>query len=517
MQAQEKRKIINEFMEEGFLVNPSFFDNSVENFSELKDKLKGSGAFILNGDVFKILNNSNNPNWSEIERLWGIFEKQGNKKPYETMLKCLLEPAEEKEYQKEGVKILFNYNKEILKKSVNNFVSYFNNRYKSIENILKARQELSNLTSIGRVLAKNERDTVSVIGLVTEKTVTNNNNIILTVEDLSGQINVLVSKNNPELYELAKDLVEDEVIGVKGVSGDKIIFSNGIVFPDIPLQKEIKKSPEEVYAIFLSDLHVGSNTFLEEKFEKFLNWINGKAGNEKQRELTRKIKYVFIAGDLVDGVGIYPGQDEELNIKDIYEQYRKCAELLSKIPQHINIIVCPGNHDASRLSEPQPPLFKDFSEPLTSLPNLIMVSNPSVINIASTQQFPGFDVLLYHGYSFDFYVANVDSIRNSGGYDRADLIMKFLLQRRHLAPSHSSTLYVPDSEEDALVVKNVPDFFVSGHIHKVAVSSYRGVSLVCGSCWQSMTSFQEKMGHHPEPARVPLVNLKTRDTKILRF
>ena len=95
--------------------------------------------------------------------------------------------------------------------------------------------------------------------------------------------------------------------------------------------------------------------------------------------------------------------------------------------------------------------------------------------------------------------------------------MKFLLQRRHLAPSHSSTPYLPETDHDPLVISKVPDFFVTGHIHKSVVSSYRNVSLICGSCWQSKTSFDEKMGHEPEPARVPIMNLQTRQIKILRF
>jgi DNA polymerase II small subunit len=124
---------------------------------------------------------------------------------------------------------------------------------------------------------------------------------------------------------------------------------------------------------------------------------------------------------------------------------------------------------------------------------------------------------MYHGYSFDYYVANVDDIRRSGGYDRADLIMKFLLQRRHLAPSHTSTLYIPDPEKDALVIDKAPDIFCTGHIHKSSVSHYRGITLISGSCWQKTTPFQMKVGHHPEPARVPAVNLKTREVKILKF
>ena len=95
--------------------------------------------------------------------------------------------------------------------------------------------------------------------------------------------------------------------------------------------------------------------------------------------------------------------------------------------------------------------------------------------------------------------------------------MKFLLKRRHLAPTHSSTLHMPDANQDALVIDRVPDFFVAGHIHKSSVSSYRNIRMICGSCWQSKTPFQEKVGHHPEPCRVPIVNLQTRNVKILKF
>ena len=126
-------------------------------------------------------------------------------------------------------------------------------------------------------------------------------------------------------------------------------------------------------------------------------------------------------------------------------------------------------------------------------------------------------MLIYHGYSFDYYIANIDQIRTSGGYDRADLVMKYLLERRHLAPTHTSTLYIPDSEKDILVIEQVPDFFVTGHLHKTSVSQYKATTLISGSCWQDITNYQIKVGHHPEPGRVPVVNLKTREMRILRF
>ena len=394
---------------------------------------------------------------------------------------------------------------------------YFNKRFTALEKILRNRHELSGSISISRVLSRNEKDSVSIIGIVQDKRLTKNGHLFITLEDKTGIIRVLVSKDKPELFQLAQDIVFDEVIGVVGANGDKIIFANNIIQPDIPLNKELKKSPDEAYALFMSDVHVGSYNFLEEEFNKFLNWINGKSGDEKQKLISSKVKYIFFAGDLVDGVGIYPGQEKDLSIPDIYKQYEKCAELLSKIPANINIIIAPGNHDAMRIAEPQPRLYEDFAGPILNLPNVTVVSNPGMVNVHGNEDFPGFDVMLYHGYSYDYYVANVDSLRNKGGYNRADLIIKFLLQRRHLAPSHSSTLYLPETEYDPLVIDHVPDIFVSGHIHKAVVSNYRNITMISSSCWQAKTEFEEKMGHEPEPARIPMVNLQTREVKILRF
>jgi DNA polymerase II small subunit len=233
--------------------------------------------------------------------------------------------------------------------------------------------------------------------------------------------------------------------------------------------------------------------------------------------MAEKAKYLFISGDLVDGVGIYPGQEEDLDITDIYRQYERCAELLSKVPRRINIIACPGNHDAMRLSEPQPKFYTDFSKALYSLPNLTMVSNPGIVNIHSSEEFSGFNVLMYHGYSMNYLVREVESIRSNGGYLRSDLLMRFLLSRRHLAPSHGSALYIADTKKDPLVIEKIPDILLVGDIHYSMVSSYKNVTTICGSCFQSSTAFQEKLGHKPEPSRVAVVNLQTRNVKILKF
>src|SRR3989338_3520968 len=492
---KKKREIIEIFLKNGVLISSELL-NEIEN-DEQADK------------IFSMLKTRKNEDAAVTEEdLNQLFSKQKTGQ------------ATEQKQEKSlitNVKIITSYKDDSKKREASDFVDYFNIRYRAIEKILKQHQELKNTVSISKILNKKDKEAISIIGIVSSKQVTKNGNLLLMLEDPTGQRRVLVNKNKPTLFNEAKDIVLDEVIGIVGVNVDTLMFANNVIWPEVPTSKELIKAPEEKYAIFLSDLHVGSSKFLPEDFEKFLKGINCDMGNEQQRHIAKNVEYIFIAGDLVDGVGIYPGQDTELLIKDIYEQYKACAEYLKQIPSHIPLIICPGNHDALRISEPQPILSKEYAKPLHELSNVIMVSNPSLVNIASSENFSGFDVMMYHGYSFDHYVAEVDSLRNQGGYDRADLIMKFLLKRRHLAPTHTSTLYVPDTKKDPLVIEKVPDFFLSGHIHKTATANYRNTTLICGSCWQSKTIFQERVGHNPEPSRVPIVNLQTRDVKILKF
>jgi DNA polymerase II small subunit len=525
---KDEKEIIKFFLKKKILINKEIIKKLSENnidinkfYEEIKNKTNLDSCLILDQYIDNFLNSENKDiNWKEYDKSV-VLAGKGDKTIHEKFTKIMEEPTKtEQDNTKKinpSIKIVFSYEENIKKREVQDFVTFFNKRFSHLEGLLKNRNEMQNLLSIKRVKQKREKDNISIIAIVTTKKTTKNGNIILNVEDKTESVNVLINKNKPELFRQATNIVLDEIIGVNGVNGDNIVFANNVIWPEVPSTKIIKKAEKEEYAIFLSDLHVGSSFFLEENFLKFLKWLNGEIGNEDQKQISEKVKYIFIIGDLVDGCGIYPGQEKELILKDIYEQYNACGDFLKKIPERIQLIICPGNHDAMRIAEPQPILYQDFAKAIWDLPNATLVSNPSMVNIASSEGFSGFDVLLYHGYSFDYYVANVDEIRQNGGYDRADLIMKFLLKRRHLAPTHTSTLYIPDINKDNLVIEKIPDFFVTGHIHKTSVSSYKNITLICGSCWQSKTPFQEKVGHHPEPCRVPIVNLKSREIKIMRF
>jgi DNA polymerase II small subunit len=396
------------------------------------------------------------------------------------------------------------------KLEVRDFINYFRSRFSEMKNILQERSELNNLTSINKIVAN--RRNVSIIGIVSDKRITKNQNILLEVEDLTGKIKVLISQNKPELYKKAEDITLDSIIGLKGVGNREIMFVNEIIFPDSVIF-ERKKSPVEEFVLFIADLHIGSKLFLEENFLKFIDYLNGKVLNTPEVE---KIKYLVIAGDLIAGVGEYPGQEKDLKISDVELQYAKAAELLGKIRNNIKIIICPGNHDALRIMEPQPLLDEKYAWPLYNLKNIILVTNPSQINIGSRKGFNGFNILLYHGYSYHYYANNISRLMKEKAVHQPDKLMHYLLKQKHLAPTHSSTLYFP-SEEDFLIIKNVPDILVSAHTHKSAVSYYNNILTISSSSWESKTAFQEKMGNEPDFCKVPMFNLKTRAIRVLDF
>jgi len=249
---------------------------------------------------------------------------------------------------------------------------------------------------------------------------------------------------------------------------------------------------------------VGSRMFLPKTLNKFLKWLNGNYDNARQRAIADKTKYIVVCGDIVDGVGIYPSQEKELKITDIYKQYDVTAKLFSKISDDKQVIMIPGNHDAMRIEEHQPRLYKDLATPLYELPNVHMAPNPANVIIHKKDNFPGVHLLMYHGYSFDYFVENIASLREAGGYDAADKLWEFLLKALPM-------------NEDPLLIREVPDIAISGHIHKSKIGSYKGVQTISCSCFQDTTSFQQRMGHHPNPGVVPLVNLQTGKAWSLRF
>lgn len=399
--------------------------------------------------------------------------------------------------------------------TVGDFVEYFKSRYTALKSILQDHGELSNLSLIDKVSPNSKN--ISIIGMVYSKSITKNKNIMLQIEDLTGRIPVLVSVNKPDLIKKCSQIVMDEVIGIKCSGSSEILFANDIVFPDVELSGNKRRTENEEYAVFTSDIHVGSNIFQEDKFLKFIEWINGNSVDEAHREKSKKIKYLFITGDSVDGVGVYPGQEDKLALKDIRQQYQRLYELLSKIRKDITIIMCPGQHDSVRVHEPQPPIGTDYAEPIYRLENIMLVSNPAFIEIGKTKNSEGVRVLMYHGASFYTMINEIEELRFGNANETPTKVIKHWLKKRHLGPPHSTTTHIPIPEGDPLVIKEVPEILVTGDMHRTDVDHYKGVLMINSSCWQKRTDFEEKIGKIPDPCKTIMLNLKTWDIKIIDF
>ncbi|MBR9678811.1 MAG: hypothetical protein GON13_00905 [Nanoarchaeota archaeon] len=483
------KEIINLFRQKGYLLAPELLQMKSSQLQELYSHVHANHFKI------KILNMS-------------IYNDFTNKK-METI---------NNDFPNTHVEILKSFEDEDSKKKVNTFVEFYNDRFEKISSFLKNRPELSNVNSAKNISEENNTSKISMIGMVSNISLTKNNNMIITLEDPTGNVKIMITEKNSDLYKKSQDIVLDEVIGITGSKARGFIFANEIFFPDMPTNFEFKKSSDEVYAAFISDIHIGSTAFMEESFTKFIDWVKGSAGSPEQRETSKKLGYLFIIGDVVDGIGIYPSQENDLVIKDIYEQFNVFTKFIKQIPEHVQIIICPGNHDGTRIAEPQPPYPKIFLKELYEMKNVTMVSNPAYLKIHEVEGSLGFIVLMYHGYSLDHYCLDVQSLRNAGGYGAVEKVVEFLLKKRHLAPTHGSSLFVPSSE-DKMIIEIVPDIVATGHIHNLRTSVLNHINVITCSCFERTTgeTYAERLGHKPTPAIVPIINLKTRKVSVMDF
>jgi DNA polymerase II small subunit len=517
------QEILRFCLEKGFLLDNEVLNifnetGDIESVKLIMERIRDStqqrvitkNLFDQNKEkVFNILSTLPKENQQQLEKL---------KIKLGLSIEICREFSEKKDLKKEtissefeGVRSTSLFTPNTKKLEVGDFTKYFRNRLVEMRNILQANSSMKNLISINKI--SGDRQGISIIGIVSEKNTTKNKNVLLEVEDLTGKIRVLINQNNAKVYEKTKDICLDSVLGFSGVGNREIFFANDIIFPDSSLP-ERKNSNVDENVLFVGDLHYGSKLFLEDSFLKFIDYLNGKVPNTPEVE---KIKYLFLVGDVVAGVGNYPNQERDLKIDDIEEQFIGLSQLLKKIRSDIKIIISPGNHDGVRLMEPQPQLNERYAWSLYDLKNVILTGNPAYVNIGANNDFSGFDVLTYHGVSFHYYANTVPRLITDKALKHSpDKIIAYLLKHRHLAPSHSSVQYFP-SEEDNLIIKKIPDIFVSAHTHKSAISYYNNILTISTSAWESKTPYQEKMGNEPDFCKVPIFNLKTRTIKILDF
>ncbi len=384
--------------------------------------------------------------------------------------------------------------------STDSFVEFFRDRFERQKRMIESNpgSMYGIINSIDAIKQYATGREVALIGMVSEKAITKNGHVLLTIEDETDTAKVLVplseSVSGKELFEKGRRTIVEDVIAVRGKLSGSLIIANGLSYPDIPIRP--RKTTEEDFSIaFLSDIHVGSKLFLEKSFTEMLKWLNN--GLDYRKDILGKIKYIMISGDLVDGIGVYPNQDRDLAVLDIYKQYGILFDFLESVPDYIHVFVLPGNHDGVHRAEPQPELGPNFIGDFKQ-DNIHFVSNPGYVTLH------GMKILAYHGTSLDSIIHNVPGCN----YSRPELAMVETLKRRHLSPVYGGNNILP-SKRDCMVIDEVPDILHMGHEHRNGVTDHHGTLVVNSGTWQSKTDYQLKQGHIPTPCVVPIYETKT--------
>ncbi len=404
-----------------------------------------------------------------------------------------------------------------------NIVNMFQDRYDKLHKILRRQCGFVETTTIKRVRThiheytstRGNFKSINLIGMVANLGRTGTGNLRVDLEDKSGSMRIYIPSSNP----LSATIVVDDVIGVSGsyrkfggADGPTLFWCERIQFPEL-LHTNINKGGADfdpVSVAFVSDLHMGSKEFMEREWDKMVGWLNS------DDETATNIKYLVCSGDVVDGVGVYPGHERNLgasaskhhsykqDMTDVYDQYEFFARKLDELPDAITPIVLPGNHDAVRPAEPQPTLEPLIQQRFNST---VHVGNPARVNLS------GIDVLSYHGKGIDDIVPRMEHVT----YENPAEAMKLMLQKRHLAPMWGERNALSPEEEDQMVINDTPDLFVTGHTHAHQVEWHRGMPLVVSSTFQDETDFMNMLGYRAKKCLLTVYNIQNRETRVVPF
>ncbi|KDE58968.1 DNA polymerase II [Halostagnicola sp. A56] len=378
------------------------------------------------------------------------------------------------------------------------FVAVFRDRLERLGSKLRGRFNHRPASAIQSMPGGSE---AAMVGLVNDIRSTASGHWLIELEDATGTFPWLVMKDR-EYADLVEELLCDEVLAMEGTLADDsgIAFVDSMSFPDVPRTYEPSTADRHVQAALISDVHVGSQEFMADAWNRFADWLH--------TEEAQHVEYLLLAGDMVEGVGVYPDQDEELDIVDIYDQYEAFNEHLKRVPGDLDIVMIPGNHDAVRLAEPQP----GFDERLR---NIMSAHDPQIVSNPSTVTLEGVSVLMYHGVSLDEVIAELPA--EKANYDEPHKAMYHLLKKRHVAPQFGGHTRLAPEKEDYLIIEDVPDIFHTGHVHKLGFGKYHNVLAINSGCWQAQTDFQKSVNIDPDAGYAPIVDLDTLDVTVQKF
>ena len=244
----DKSKKIEELFNKGILINKELLEKELDD--TLLEKIESeSDLLVLNEDYTEIVKQQTTlVDWYEVDKFRVNNEKDRDEELYQSQLQSFRQStlvldnskkqeisSLETELDEEGtsfstdeefspeeplsssslskdqltdstVTIVISHKNIPEKYEIPHFTNIFLSRYRFLENILRPRRELKSTTSIGRLSSKKERESVAIIGIISDIGETKNGNLIITLEDPTGIIKTIVLKNKKELFLAAINL-----------------------------------------------------------------------------------------------------------------------------------------------------------------------------------------------------------------------------------------------------------------------------------------------------------------------
>src|SRR5882762_9255511 len=155
------------------------------------------------------------------------------------------------------------------------FKKLFQDRYSHLLEIARQRPDSNRIVSIESGREMRERG-YKIAGLLSSRNSRKGGAIELVLDDPTGSAKLYCGEEvarSALLLPLDSLVVAEVALGKGGQ-----LYAKELLLPDIPARKVVGSS-RRVYAVMLSDLHIGSKTFLADDFGRFLAWLNGRFGD----------------------------------------------------------------------------------------------------------------------------------------------------------------------------------------------------------------------------------------------
>jgi len=302
------------------------------------------------------------------------------------------------------IEVLQNFITPQKKYTTEDAIQYFNNRYEAIKKFFVDKPGMENLISINKIPDNIKK--FSIIAMVKEKDVSEKT---ITVEDQTGEILVLAESSDFQY------IVQDEIIGLSCEKIGAVPIAKNIIFPDIPLKREVNRTEDDVFCLFISDFHFESEHFNKKHYEKFLEWIKKPHPN----------LYIFVASG-------------------VSSDKQKVSEFFSQLPEDSVKIYLRDEVDAEFVS--------DYT---LGMPCLVKID--------------GVAILLCNDETIGYYVKLWGNIT-------VEKVMLELLKKRHINPTFVANKRIYD--KDPFILETLPDIFVSSHFHKPGELNYKGTTIL---------------------------------------